>query len=482
MALTFADTHNMIAFLTKLGASEGFLNVSSIKYALTVNPNIYVSVIKQFWSSVTVKKVNDVSRLQALVDRKKVIISEATIRGALRLADEDGIECLPNEEIFTELARMGKRVFWSRKPLFEGMIVAQQVGEGATEVNVKDVSTGGVAAEGAASADDDEVPAAVDKPYIPSPTLPTQPPPPLQDIPSTSQGRIIADIDANKDVTLKDVVVVAKDVQDVEIEESSYVQGRQAESQAQIYQIDLEHADKVLSMHDVDIEPSELQEVVEVVTTAKLITKVVTAASTTITTAAPQLTTAAAPILTTAPSAARRRKGVDKAYARELEAELNKNIDWDEVIDHVKRKEKDDNVKTKEQMEKKDSKALKRLNEIQEVPNDEDDVYTEATPLARKVPVVDYEIYTENNKPCYKIIRADGSPQLFLSFLSLLRNFDREDLEVLWELVKESKGQELEIVRVLWSAYYHIYLYTDDLVSREKISTFKVHSGSTDQH
>nr|GFA70498.1 hypothetical protein [Tanacetum cinerariifolium] len=113
MALTFEDTHNMIAFLTKLGASEGFhqiidfLNVSSIKYALTVNPNIYVSVIKQFWSSVTVKKVNDVSRLQALVDRKKVIISEATIRGALRLAYEEGIECLPNEEIFTELARMG---------------------------------------------------------------------------------------------------------------------------------------------------------------------------------------------------------------------------------------------------------------------------------------------------------------------------------------------------------------------------------------
>nr|GEU97036.1 reverse transcriptase domain-containing protein [Tanacetum cinerariifolium] len=115
--------------------------------------------------------------------------------------------------------------------------------------------------------------------------------------------------------------------------------------------------------------------------------------------------------------------------------------------------------KTKEQMEEEDSRALKRISETQEekaakkqkldeeveelkrhlqiVPNDEDDVYTEATPLARKVPVVDYEIYTENNKPYYKIIRANGSPYLFLSFLSLLRNFDREDLEVLWELVKE---------------------------------------------
>nr|GFA64470.1 xylulose kinase-1 [Tanacetum cinerariifolium] len=189
----------MIAFLTKSDASEGFnqiidfLNASSIKYALTVNPNIYVSVIKQFWSSVAVKKVNDVSRLQALIDRKKVIITKATIRDALRLDDAKGIECLPNEEIFTELARMG--MSWNEFSssmafavicLSTGMIVAQQLGECAAEVNVEDVSTTGVAAEGVANATDDEVLAAVDEPSIPSPLPPTQPPPPSQDIPSTS--------------------------------------------------------------------------------------------------------------------------------------------------------------------------------------------------------------------------------------------------------------------------------------------------------
>nr|GFC71582.1 hypothetical protein [Tanacetum cinerariifolium] len=61
---------------------------------------------------------------------------------------------------------------------------------------------------------------------------------------------------------------------------------------------------------DVDSELAELQKVVKVVTTAKLMTKVVTVASATITDAAPQLTTAGALTLTTAPSAARRRKGV----------------------------------------------------------------------------------------------------------------------------------------------------------------------------
>nr|GEV26116.1 hypothetical protein [Tanacetum cinerariifolium] len=52
-------------------------------------------------------QVNDVIQLQALIDRQKVIITEDTIRKALRLDDVESIDCLPNEEIFTELARMG---------------------------------------------------------------------------------------------------------------------------------------------------------------------------------------------------------------------------------------------------------------------------------------------------------------------------------------------------------------------------------------
>nr|GEX99002.1 hypothetical protein [Tanacetum cinerariifolium] len=94
-------------------ASEGFnqiidfLNGTYIKYALTINPHIYVSCIKQFWNTVIVKQSNDVTRLQALVDKKKVVITEVTIRDALRLDDAEGVDCLPNEQIFAKLARMG---------------------------------------------------------------------------------------------------------------------------------------------------------------------------------------------------------------------------------------------------------------------------------------------------------------------------------------------------------------------------------------
>nr|GEX83410.1 hypothetical protein [Tanacetum cinerariifolium]GFA76530.1 hypothetical protein [Tanacetum cinerariifolium] len=112
--LTFTDTHNMIAFLTKSDASEGFdqivdfLNAHPIQYALMVNPPIYVSCIKQFWDSVSVKKTNDVVRLQALIDRKK-----DSIRQDLRLDNADGVECLPNEEIFAELFMSAKRTAWN---------------------------------------------------------------------------------------------------------------------------------------------------------------------------------------------------------------------------------------------------------------------------------------------------------------------------------------------------------------------------------
>ncbi|GJY97977.1 putative ribonuclease H-like domain-containing protein [Tanacetum coccineum] len=53
-----------------------FLNANPIKYALTVNPTIYTSCIEQLWATTKVKTVNGEVQLQALVDGKKVIITE----------------------------------------------------------------------------------------------------------------------------------------------------------------------------------------------------------------------------------------------------------------------------------------------------------------------------------------------------------------------------------------------------------------------
>nr|GEZ10784.1 hypothetical protein [Tanacetum cinerariifolium] len=425
----------MVAYLSKSDACEGFnqiidfLNGRSIKYALMVNPNICVSCIKQFWTTIVVKQVNDVPRLQALVDKEKVVVTEATIQEALRLDDEEGVECLPNEEIFAELARMGYekpstkltfyKAFFSSQwkvgkgfsrvetPLFESMLVEQQVHEeGDADENVKEVNAGD-AAEGDVSA-------------------------------AHGEGRMIAEVDADADVVLEDVKEAA----------------------------------------------DEAKEVAE---DAKLITKIVTAASETITAASTNITAAEAQVLaatltaaparvTTAPS--RRRKGVvitdpekESTTSTIIPAETKskdkgKGI-LDEVIDHVKIKAKEDPAVKKYQALKRkpqteaqarknmmlylknvagfkmdyfkgmsyddirpifeakfnSNRAAKRrkLDEeveelkrhLQMVPNADDDVYTEATPLARKVPIVDYQIIEMNNKPYYKIIRADGTHQLY---------------------------------------------------------------------
>ncbi|GJY98142.1 hypothetical protein Tco_0515052 [Tanacetum coccineum] len=91
--LKFAKTYNLVAFLDKPEESDGFegiidfLNVSSIRYALTVNLTIYTSCIKQFW---------------------------ATVRRALQLKDVEGTECLPNATIFEQLTLIGaKTTAWN---------------------------------------------------------------------------------------------------------------------------------------------------------------------------------------------------------------------------------------------------------------------------------------------------------------------------------------------------------------------------------
>nr|GEV08590.1 hypothetical protein [Tanacetum cinerariifolium] len=82
----------------------------------------------------------------------------------------------------------------------------------------------------------------------------------------------------------------------------------------------------------------------------------------------------------------------------------------------------------------KEDENLKKQLEV--VVDEDDDVFVKATPIGTKVPVVNNEIVMINNKSRYKIIRADDTHQLYTSFITLLKNFDREDLEDLWKIVK----------------------------------------------
>ncbi|GJS78443.1 hypothetical protein Tco_0728324 [Tanacetum coccineum] len=129
--LKFADTHNMVAFLAKPTESEGFeqivnlLNAHPIKHALTVNPTIYTSCIEQFWATVKAKTINGEVQLQALVDGKKIIITESIVRRDLQLEDAEGVDCLPNATIFEQLTLIGYEKL-SQKLTFYKAFFSQQ--------------------------------------------------------------------------------------------------------------------------------------------------------------------------------------------------------------------------------------------------------------------------------------------------------------------------------------------------------------------
>ncbi|GJX18430.1 hypothetical protein Tco_0221107 [Tanacetum coccineum] len=103
----------MVAYLQKSKGGEAFhqiidfMNASHIQYALTENPTIYVSFIKQFWRTTTAgTSANGKVELTATIDGQVKTITEASLRRHLKLEDNGGVTILPNSEIFEQLALM----------------------------------------------------------------------------------------------------------------------------------------------------------------------------------------------------------------------------------------------------------------------------------------------------------------------------------------------------------------------------------------
>nr|GEY41215.1 hypothetical protein [Tanacetum cinerariifolium] len=453
----------------------------------------------------------DVTRLQALVDRKKIVISEDVIREILQLDDAEGVVRLPNEEIFAGLAQLGYekpstkltfyKAFFSSQWKFLIHTLLQSLSAKRTFWN--EFSTTMASAE---NVTEDVTNNAIPSPPshdIPSPSQaqsspPQQPqsspqaPPQGADFPTHFQevldtrsaltrrvenlehdkaaqkleiiklkamvkrlerankvksskirrlrkvgaSRRIESSDDMEDVFNQERMIddLDKDegielVKDADIAETKVRHvAEQAEKQAKIYHLDLDHPSKVLSIQEDD---SKVQEVVEVVTTAKIITDVVTsasqvsAASATISAAKPSFP-AAAPTVVAAYT--RRRKGV---IIRDPEEELSSKT----PAETPKLKDKGKAKRRKLNEEAQEAEDLKKHLEV--VDDEDDDVFIEASPLARKVPVVDYQIVLIDNRPRFKIIKVDETHQLYISFITLLKNFDREDLENLWGIVKE---------------------------------------------
>nr|GEX23456.1 hypothetical protein [Tanacetum cinerariifolium] len=387
MSLLFADTHNVVAILEKSDVAEGFKQIIDFLNG-------------------------DVTRLQALVDKKRIVITEEVVREILQLNDADGVICLPNEEIFSGLALMGYE-----KQRF--LLICEGLGKGD---NVQE------------PADEEVVPPTLTPQSPPSPVIPFSlphqppcPPPQPQDAEGSSllfqqvldtcsalalrveglendkaahqleivklkarvkklekinKGRIIVDMDQDEGIEL-----VTDQEKDAEVE------GRHADKQAEIYNIDLDYSSKVLSKQEDDTK--------------------VAAGSIPIPAAKPKTLT-----ITAAP-AKKDQIEMDAGYARKLQEEINKeheetykNIDWNATLDHVQSKE---------------PQYIKRYYGIKKKPQIESEARKNMIFYLKNTKVKD-------NKPKYKIIIADDTHQFYISFTTLLKNFDREDLETLWRI------------------------------------------------
>nr|GEV66552.1 hypothetical protein [Tanacetum cinerariifolium] len=113
--LVFCDYHNMIAVLEKYEHNVDFhqivdfIEASHIRYALTINPTVYVFHIRQFWSTTRIETTDEGTKIPATVDGKLRTISESSIRRNLKLNDEEGISTLPDVELFENLALIGPK-------------------------------------------------------------------------------------------------------------------------------------------------------------------------------------------------------------------------------------------------------------------------------------------------------------------------------------------------------------------------------------
>ncbi|GKD52769.1 hypothetical protein Tco_1281745 [Tanacetum coccineum] len=64
-----------------------------------------------------------------------------------------------------------------------------------------------------------------------------------------------------------------------------------------------------------------------------------------------------------------------------------------------------------------------------------EEVYVEA--LQVKYPIIDWEVYSEDTKRYWKIIKVRNHTEAYQIFAKMLKKFDRDDLVKLWDLVKE---------------------------------------------
>nr|GEU94925.1 hypothetical protein [Tanacetum cinerariifolium] len=367
-------------------------------------------------TSAKVKTVNDAVRLQALIDGKKVIVDEASIRRDLRLDDAEGTTSLLNDDIFAGLERMVlKPLHGTNLAALWHLVLSLEQTKTTQEAKIKKLKKSVRTLEGKQKKRthglkrmykvglSERVESSVEEEGLGA----------QED--ASKQGRI-AEIDVAEDLFL--------------VDETAQDQGM-LNDQDMFGVHDLE-GDEVFM--DVTTGENTLMKIKAAKPKAKGVTIQEPSEFRTTSPPQPPQDKDKGKAIMVKPEKPMKKKdqiAMDEEIARKLEAEMKSEMEKEERIARERYEENKD-----VQDEVDDTAELRRCLEI--VLEDDDDVAIEATPLSSKSPtIVDYKIYREGKKSYFKSIRAGGNSQNYLTFGKNFKNFNREDLDVLRSLFKE---------------------------------------------
>nr|GEY85278.1 hypothetical protein [Tanacetum cinerariifolium] len=89
------------------------------EHNVNFHPIVYVSNIRQFWSTARIETIEEETKILATVDDILRTVTESSLRRNLKLQDEEGITSLPDTELFENLTLMGYNISPNQKFTFK---------------------------------------------------------------------------------------------------------------------------------------------------------------------------------------------------------------------------------------------------------------------------------------------------------------------------------------------------------------------------
>nr|GEV40422.1 hypothetical protein [Tanacetum cinerariifolium] len=391
--LAFCDYHNMVAILEKIEHNTDFhqivdfLEASHIRYALTISPTVYVSHIRQSWSTARIETTNQETKILATVDAPtETPTLRRYTRRAIQIAQSKALS--PTADEPASLLRDDRQD--RLKTIFHTIVSSLDAGQDRENI-AKTFALPYESSPRVTSLDVDEgrEELGADK----STELGSTDTKEMVNVLSSMEARdIFTSGGAAASICPADVLPAAG----VPTISGSFliIDAQVAIEMEEEFARENQRSNEVIAKHLREYEQAEVD--LSVGEKLELISELV------------KYQDHHAKIL----------KGMTLEQLKEKFIPV-----WKQLEDFVPMYSKEENVSEEE------LKGMMQLVPLEEV-------YIEA--LQVKHPIIDWEIHSEGKREYWKIIRLGGHTTVYQLFVDMLKQFDREDLHQLWTLVKET--------------------------------------------